>query len=115
MVNIQDGDSPVDALPHSATMPKQQDTYFTTIRDIREDISNLTAGLQKLEQEIKEMRAHQKNLDSVIATKNAAHMEPLRKEMNRTFLDQQRKFGTDLEELKQYCTVEQDKRDLARG
>ena len=29
-------------------------------------------------------------------------------------MDQQRKFGTDLEELKQYWTKEQDKRDLTR-
>ena len=33
--------------------------------------------------------------------------------MNRTFMEQQQKFGTDLEELKQYWTKEQDKRDLA--
>ena len=41
-------------------------------------------------------------------------MEPLRKEMNCTFMDQQRKIGADLEELKQYWMAEQDKRDLAR-
>ena len=48
------------------------------------------------------MRLQQQNLDSLLATKFAAQMEPICKEMNRTFLDQQRKFGTDLEELKQY-------------
>ena len=67
-----------------------------------------------MEQESRDMRLQQQNLESLVATKIAAQMEPIREEMNRTFLDQQRKFGTDLEELKQYWTVEQDKRDLVR-
>ena len=73
MVNTQDGDSPANALPRLVTKPQNQVTDSTTIRDIQEDISKLTARLQKLEQESKEMRAHQKNLDSILATKVAAH------------------------------------------
>ena len=60
------------------------------------------------------MRLQQQNPEGLVATKIAAHMEPIREEMNCTLLDQQSKFGTDLEELKQYWTVEQDKRDLAQ-
>ena len=55
------------------------------------------------------MRLQQQNLEGLVAAKNAANMEPIREEMNCTFMDQQQKIGTDLEELKQYWTKEKDK------
>ena len=114
MVNSQDGGGLANALSSLATMTDNQSKETTSTKDIQDYISRLTAGLQKLEQEIRDMRLQQQNLDSLLATKIAAHMEPIREETNRTFLDQQMKFGADLEELKQYWTAEQDKRDLAR-
>ena len=97
MVNSQDGDGLADALPCSVILPTQHSKDSTTTKDIQVDVLRLTVGLQKLDQESKDMRVHQKNLDSLLATKIAAHMEPIREEMNSTFLNQQRKFGVDLE------------------
>ena len=114
MVNLQDGDGLTNVSTYLDATIDKQSKGKTITKEMQDDISKLTAGLKKLEHDNKDIRLHQQSLEGLVTTKIAAHIEPIREEMNCTFMDQQRKFGTDLEELKQYWTKEQDKRDLAR-
>ena len=84
------------------------------IKDICTDISRLTEGYIRLEKESVELKKSQAQTDLHLTSKISAHIQPIRDKMKRTFSVKQSALGTEISNLKQFWTTEQEKRELER-
>ena len=82
------------------------------IKDIHTDISRLTEGYIRLEKESAELKKSQTQTDLHLTSKISAHIQPISNKMKRTFAVQQSTLGTEIRNLKQFWTTEQEKRQL---